>query len=95
MLNFSNQLIFYFMNELVLSADLLMKFRLTIDVPEETIMNYQKESKNYVDIITNTKNLEEFIKSIVEDQITWEVDEILLIDKKEFKKIQEYFRSME
>ena len=83
------------MNELVFSADLLMKFRLTIDVPEETIMNYQKESKDYIDIITNTKNLEEFIKSIVEDQITWEEEEILLIDKKEFKKLQEYFRLSE
>ena len=83
------------MNELVFSADLLMKFRLTIEVPEETILNYQKESKDYIDIITNTKNLEEFIKSIVEDQITWEVEEILLIDKKEFKKLQEYFRLSE
>lgn len=70
-----------------------MKFRLIIDVPEETVISYQKESKPYVDLINNYNNLENFIKSIIEDQTTWEVDELTLFDKKEFKKLQEFYRT--
>ena len=50
-----------------------MKFRLTIDIPEETIINYQKWSKNYVDLL-NEETLEEFIRDAVQDQTQWDVE---------------------
>ena len=70
-----------------------MKFRLIIDVPEETVANYQKESKPYIDLLNNYKNLEDFIKSIIEDQTTWEVEDLSLLDKKEFNKLLDFFKS--
>ena len=70
-----------------------MKLKLTIDIPTETIVNYQKESLNFVNLLRTMKNLEQFIKSVIEDQTTWEIENITLIDKQEFKKLQEYFQS--
>lgn len=66
-----------------------MKFRLTIDIPEETIINYQKWSKNYVDLL-NEETLEEFIRDAVQDQTQWDVEKCTLIDKKEFRKLKEF-----
>ena len=64
-----------------------MKFRLVIDVPEETILNYQRWAKDYTDLF-NELNLEEFIKDTVQDQTQWDVEQCSLLDKKEFNQLK-------
>ena len=68
-----------------------MKFRITIDVPEETIINYQQWAKESVDLL-DMANLEEYIGDVVQDQTQWEVEKCILLDKKELKKLEEVFR---
>ena len=68
-----------------------MKFRMTIDVPEETIINYQTWAKDYSDLF-DVKVLEDFIKDTIEDQTRWEVETCSLIDKKELKSLKEFLQ---
>jgi len=68
-----------------------MKFRITIDIPEETIINYSQSSKEFIDLL-NEKNLEEFIRDTVQDQTQWDVESCSLIDKKDLKQIRELFK---
>ncbi len=69
-----------------------MKFRLIIDIPEETIINYQKWSKSFVDLLDEPL-LEEFIRDSVQDQTKWDVEKCTLIDKKDFNKLKEFLKS--
>ena len=72
----------------------LMRFRITIDVPEETIINYQQWAKGSVDLL-DMANLEEYIGDVVQDQTQWEVEKSDLLDKKDLKKLQEIYRIKE
>ena len=71
-----------------------MKFKVIIDVPEETIINYQEWAKEYTDLL-NIANLEEYISDTIQDQTTWEVENSELLDKKDLKKLQEIYRKKE
>lgn len=68
-----------------------MKFRLIIDIPEETIVNYQNWSKDFVDLLDES-NLEEFIRDSVQDQTQWDVEKCTLLDKKDFNKLREFLK---
>ena len=68
-----------------------MKFRLVIDVPEETILNYQRWARDYTDLFDEL-NLEEFIKDTVQDQTQWDVEQCSLLDKKEFNQLKKVFK---
>ena len=68
-----------------------MKFQLVIDVPEETILNYQRWARDYTDLFDEL-NLEEFIKDTVQDQTQWDVEQCSLLDKKEFNQLKKVFK---
>lgn len=68
-----------------------MKFRIVIDIPEETIINYQNWAKDYTDLL-DIGNLEEYIGDSIQDQTRWDVEKCELLDRKDLKKLQEQFR---
>ena len=62
-----------------------MKFNLEVEVPEELIENYKKfmeeENETNINFSLNNKNeIENLIKDMIEEQTSWNVVKIKLIE---------------
>ena len=72
-----------------------MKFKITIDIPEETLLIYQewlnKEEKKLDINLFDIKQLQEFIGDMIQEQTQWEVLNCKLIDKIDLKEINKIF----
>lgn len=73
-----------------------MRFNIIIDVPEETILNYQdwtqKHEENlHLDFFDRIE-LENLIKDMVEEQTSWDIEKCELLDKKELEKVRSQFK---
>jgi hypothetical protein len=69
-----------------------MRFNIIIDIPEETVINYQKWAKKYSDLL-DKDNLEQFILDTVQDQTQWDVLKCELLDKKDLKILRDFFQT--
>ena len=73
-----------------------MRFRVIIDVPDETISTYhnftQKHEENLHLNLLNKPELEKLIKDMIEEQTSWDVLNCDLIDVKDLNRLKEHFK---
>lgn len=73
-----------------------MRFKVIIDVPDETISNYQdwtqKHEENlHIDLFDITE-LQNLIKDMIEEQTSWDIENCELIDKNGLERLKAAFK---
>ena len=73
-----------------------MRFKVIIDVPDETIATYHEWTKEHeqnlpLDVLEKSQ-LEDLIQDMIEEQTSWDVETCKLVDEMDLDRLKEWFK---